>query len=101
MVTHRWYKDFGDPHCHPSCTTATALAQLTSIKCDVLDVDQYFAACEHFHLNGVSHPFWRDWPLAEPSRFLTPESLHEWHHQFWDHDVHWCKHALGATELDF
>ncbi|KAI5987694.1 hypothetical protein EDD15DRAFT_2389474 [Pisolithus albus] len=80
---------------------ATTLAQLASIECDVLDVDQYFAACERFRLNGVSHPFWRDWPLAEPSEFLTPESLHEWHCQFWDHDIRWCKHALGATELDF
>ncbi|KAI6023237.1 hypothetical protein PISMIDRAFT_114952, partial [Pisolithus microcarpus 441] len=53
-------------------------------------------------LSGISaHLFWRDWPLAEPSTFLTPKSLHEWHHQFWDHDIHWCKHALGATELDF
>ncbi|KAI6004712.1 hypothetical protein EDD15DRAFT_2384724 [Pisolithus albus] len=72
---------------------ATTLAQLASIECDVLNVDQYFAACERFRLNGVSHPFWRDWPLAEPSEFLTPESLHEWHRQFWDHDVRWCKHA--------
>ncbi|KAI5982061.1 hypothetical protein EDD15DRAFT_2378525 [Pisolithus albus] len=100
-VTTAMYKDFGDPHRHPSRTAATTLAQLASIECDVLDVDQYFAACERFRLNGVSHPFWRDWPLAEPSEFLTPESLHEWHRQFWDHNVRWCKHALGATELDF
>ncbi|KAI6037163.1 hypothetical protein BKA83DRAFT_4120725 [Pisolithus microcarpus] len=52
LVTTAMYKDFGDPHCHPSCTTATALAQLTSIKCDVLDVDQYFAA-SHFP-NGIT-----------------------------------------------
>ncbi|KAI5984167.1 hypothetical protein EDD15DRAFT_2375560 [Pisolithus albus] len=101
LVTTAMYKDFGDPHRHPSRTAATTLAQLASIECDVLDVDQYFAACERFRLNGVSHPFWRDWPLAEPSKFLTPESLHEWHRQFWDHDVRWCKHTLGATELDF
>ncbi|KAI6130730.1 hypothetical protein EDD16DRAFT_1515399 [Pisolithus croceorrhizus] len=33
--------------------------------------------------------------------FLTPEALHYWHCQFWDHDMQWCKHALGAAELDF
>ncbi|KAI6110231.1 hypothetical protein EV401DRAFT_1891284 [Pisolithus croceorrhizus] len=33
--------------------------------------------------------------------FLTPEALHYWHHQFWDHDMQRCKHALGAGELDF
>ncbi|KAI5994462.1 hypothetical protein EDD15DRAFT_2366590 [Pisolithus albus] len=100
-VTTAMYKDFGDPYRHPPRTATTTLAQLSSIECDVLNVDQYFAACEPFRLSGVSHPFWRDWLLAEPSEFLTPESLHEWHRQFWDHDVRWCKQALGAAELDF
>ncbi|KAI6096869.1 hypothetical protein F5141DRAFT_1011645, partial [Pisolithus sp. B1] len=46
-------------------------------------------------------PFWHDWLYADPSQFLTLEALHYWHHQFWDHDMQWCKHALGAGELDF
>ncbi|KAF8136220.1 hypothetical protein EV363DRAFT_1395339 [Boletus edulis] len=66
-----------------------------------VDVDRYFAACEVFRLSGVSHPFWRDWPLAQPSRFLTPEGLHHWYGEFWDHDVHWCIEALGSAEIDF
>ncbi|KIK16208.1 hypothetical protein PISMIDRAFT_82959, partial [Pisolithus microcarpus 441] len=57
-------------------------------------------ACD-FRLSGVLHPFWRDWLYADPSQFLTPEALHHWHRQFWDHDMQWCKHALGAGELDF
>ncbi|KAI6016995.1 hypothetical protein BKA83DRAFT_4128668 [Pisolithus microcarpus] len=88
-ITTAMYKNFGDPYCHPPHTTTITLVQLSSIKCDVLDV------------NHVSHPFWRNWLLAEPSEFLTPESLHEWHCQFWDHDIRWCKQALGAAELDF
>ncbi|KAG2739313.1 hypothetical protein P692DRAFT_20881930 [Suillus brevipes Sb2] len=41
------------------------------------------------------------WPYADPSVFLTPESLHHWHKEFWDHDLHWCLVAVGALELDF
>jgi hypothetical protein len=47
-------------------------------------------------------PFWRDWLLSfDPSTFLTSEPLHHWHKQFWDHDVKWCIHMLGASEIDF
>ncbi|KIJ10397.1 hypothetical protein PAXINDRAFT_86129 [Paxillus involutus ATCC 200175] len=59
------------------------------------------ASCKQFRLSGVSDPFWHDWSLCDPSQFLTPEALHHWHRAFWDHDVRWCKQALGAQELDF
>jgi len=94
------YKSFGDLDRHQPCTAATTLSQLVSIECDVRDIAEYFAACEQFWLSKVSHPFYRDWPLAQPSQFITPKSLHEWHCQFWDHDVRWCTQALGAAELD-
>ncbi|KAJ7826831.1 hypothetical protein B0H13DRAFT_2241080 [Mycena leptocephala] len=42
-----------------------------------------------------------DWPLAEPSAFLTPEMLHHWFKFFFDHVVKWCIAALGAAEIDF
>ncbi|KAE9387336.1 hypothetical protein BT96DRAFT_837803 [Gymnopus androsaceus JB14] len=51
--------------------------------------------------NGVTKPFWADWPLAEPYQFLTPEPLHHWFKMFWDHDVKWCIQVLGPAELDF
>jgi hypothetical protein len=95
------YKNFGDLHRHPSHTTATTLSQLSSIECDPSDIDQYFSTCEVFQLSGVSHPFWRNWPLTQPPQFLTPEGLHHWHGEFWDHDVRWCVQALGSAELDF
>ncbi|KAF8415444.1 hypothetical protein L210DRAFT_3431490 [Boletus edulis BED1] len=57
--------------------------------------------CEKYCLSGVSHPFFRDWPLSCPSRFLTPECLHHWHRFFWDHDLGWCIEALGSRELNF
>ncbi|KAI5989502.1 hypothetical protein EDD15DRAFT_2171313 [Pisolithus albus] len=77
------------------------LRQLGSICCDPDDVEAYFDACARFRLSGVSHPFWHNWPLSDPHRFLTPECLHHWHRMSWDHDVKWCRRALGAGELDF
>ncbi|KAI5998653.1 hypothetical protein EDD15DRAFT_2161699 [Pisolithus albus] len=47
------------------------------------------------------HFIWRNWPLSDPANFLMPEPLHHWYRKFWDHDVQWCKNALGAPELDF
>ncbi|KAG1839392.1 hypothetical protein C8R48DRAFT_782110 [Suillus tomentosus] len=41
------------------------------------------------------------WPLADPSVFLTPEPLHHWHKEFYDHDLQWCLTVVGAQELDF
>jgi hypothetical protein len=100
-VTMAQRNDFGDPERHLPRTASTTLDQLKSIECDPNNVEEYFATCEKFHLNGIAKPFWRDWPLAEPSQFLTPEPLHYWHREFWDHNVWWCKQALGNEELDF
>ncbi|KAF8121509.1 hypothetical protein EV363DRAFT_1457483 [Boletus edulis] len=77
------------------------MTQLQSLETDPAAVERYFAECERYRLSGVSHPFFRDWPLSCPSRFLTPEALHHWHHFFWDHELQWCIEALGAGELDF
>jgi len=101
LVTTAMYTGFGDPNRHPPRTTAITLSQLESIQCDPNDAEGYFAACERFQLSGVVLPFWCNYPYADPSQFLTPEALHYWHCKFWDHDMQWCKHALGAQELDF
>ncbi|KAG6328558.1 hypothetical protein ID866_10530, partial [Astraeus odoratus] len=101
LVTLAMCDNFGDLDRHPPCTAAITLDQLNSITCDPADIDQYFTECKPFCLSSVSHPFWHDWALSHPLQFLTPEPLHHWHHEFWDHDVHWCTQVLGATELDF
>ena len=54
-----------------------------------------------YRLNGVHRPFWRDWPLSDPSEFFTPEPLHHWHKMFWDHDAQWCIHTVGPAEINF
>ncbi|KAI5983211.1 hypothetical protein EDD15DRAFT_2202285 [Pisolithus albus] len=100
-VTMASYKNFGDAFRHQRHTGARTLTHLSRIQCDPNDVERYFLLCKQFRLSGVAKPFWRNWPLSDPANFLPPEPLHHWYRKFWDHDVQWCKNALGAQELDF
>ncbi|KIJ59337.1 hypothetical protein HYDPIDRAFT_100872, partial [Hydnomerulius pinastri MD-312] len=102
-VTMAMYKQFGDPFRHKSCTASTTLAQLAvaKSKAEPSNLQAFFREAQRFHLNGVSDPFWRDFPMSCPSTFLTPEPLHHLHKEFWDHDVKWCLNAVGEAEVDF
>lgn len=51
-------------------------------------------------LLSINLPFWRDWPFAEPSLFLTGEILHTLHKFFYDHVLEWCKVVAGSHTLD-
>lgn len=100
-VTMAMYTQFGDSFRHPLRTTDQTLNQLASITADPTDLEAYFKQSAEYRLNRVDKPFWRDWPLADPSTFLTPEPLHHLHKQFWDHNVRCCIHILSAKEIDF
>lgn len=100
-ITTAMYKHFGDPHQHPLRTKSHTLRQLRRIQVHPDDLRRYLAAAKEVRLNGVAAPFFRDWLMAEPSRFLTPEPLHEWHKKLWDHAVRWAINIVGAEELDF
>lgn len=103
-VTMATYKEFGDPFRHAPRTASRTLKQLGILEknMDPWNLEEYVTlAFAKFRLNGVHRPFWRDWPLAEPHKFLTPEPLHHWHKMFWDHDAKWCIHAVGDAEIDF
>ncbi|KAJ7029159.1 hypothetical protein C8F04DRAFT_1212028 [Mycena alexandri] len=82
---------------------AYTLAQLMELEDNInpRDLPEYIKAAKALGLNGVHRPFWRDWPLAEPSNFLTPEILHHWLKMFYDHLVKWCLQVVGEAELDF
>ena len=105
------YRKFGDSTRHEPQTASTTLAQLASLATEhpPLDLPTYLPAAKEKRLNGVHLPFWRDWCLgssanllqSNPSQFLTPEPLHHWHKQFWDHDVKWSTRVVGADEFDF
>ncbi|KAF8800624.1 hypothetical protein BYT27DRAFT_7262783 [Phlegmacium glaucopus] len=93
------YKQLGDNFRHEPHTASTTLAQLHVVE--EKDLEAYFKAASQFHLNGIHRPFWVNWPMSNPSIFLTPELLHHWHKAFWDHDAKWCINTVGAAELDF
>lgn len=103
-VTMAGHKQFGDPFKHEPRTATTTLAQLHAIKTVVDpngDLKAYLREAKKFRLNGVDKPFWRDWPLAEPSLFLTPEPLHHFNKEFYDHVLKWCIRKLSEAEIDF
>ncbi|KAG2128731.1 hypothetical protein DEU56DRAFT_700535, partial [Suillus clintonianus] len=102
-LTMAMFKQFGDPFRHEPHTKSTTLAQLKVVhtRADPLDLEALFHEAQKFWLNGVAMPFWRDWILAEPLHFLTPEMLHHIHRQFYDHDARWLINAVGESEIDF
>lgn len=102
------HKTFGDHFRHPTRLGTLTLSQIEYIsgEIDPWALTLYADAVrKRFRLNAVHLPFWRNWTLpdgtiADPSQFLTPEPLHHWHKQFWDHDAKWCIHAVGSGEID-
>lgn len=102
-VTTASYKQFGDDFQHPPRTGAYTLKQLRKLRRRVhpWDIVKYLAAAKKLRLNGVHLPFWRNWPGTEVPEVYTPEPLHHWHKEFWDHDAKWCIRILGGAEIDF
>ena len=102
-VTMATFRQFGDDHWHPPRTASTTLEMLRRLAtiANPNDLKNYVKEVLKFRLNGVHLPFWHDWPLSDPSIFLTSEPLHHWHKAFWDHDAKWCINALGGYKIDF
>ena len=102
-LTMATYKEFGNSFQHKPRTTLTTLVQLHALEetLDPWDLVLYVKAAKKRRLNGIHHPFYRDWPLSDPSKFLTPELLHHWHKMFWDYDAKWYIHILGGAKIDF
>lgn len=89
-VTMASHRQFGDSYRHEPQTASATLSQLCAIESVVNpnnDINAYLKVAKTFCLNGVHKLFWLDWPLAEPSLFLTPEPLHHWNKEFYDHDL--------------
>jgi hypothetical protein len=95
---------FDDPYPHPPRTRQHTLDAIRRVllQCpNPWDLVAFAKACERENLNGVYEPFWRDWGSAEPSIFLTPEALHQWHKFFYDHCLKWVINIMTGEELDF
>lgn len=102
-VTLASYKQLGDEFKHETRTAEHTLALIAKLVAtvDPMNLDEFEKAAKLLGLNGVLSPFWRDWVLAQPPNFLTPEVLHHWHKLFGDHDLKWCIALVGAAEIDF
>ena len=102
-VSTATYKQFGDPFPHPSRMATITLHAIEAAReeADPDDFENFLKAAKHHSLNGVHEPFFRNWPLADPSKFFMPEILHLFHRLFWDHNLQWCIAALGSDEIDY
>ena len=102
-VTTATSKQFGDLFRHPARTAAVTLAaiQAACAESSSSDFKEFLKTIRRYCLNGVIKPFWKGYPLSDPSIFFTPKVLHHIHRMFWDHDLKWCITAVGAAELDF
>jgi hypothetical protein len=95
---------FGDAFPHPPRTrqhTLSALDRVLQKSPDPWNLPLYIKACAVEGLNGVHELFWRNWGSADPSLFLTPEALHQWHKFFYDHPLKWIINIMTGPELDF
>ena len=103
-LTMAFHKEFGDSTRHPPRTREKTMRMLQKVGKTYkpwAQIDQYVIAAKNVRLNGVHKLFWRDWHLAEPSVFFTPELLHHSHKMFGDHDRKWCSNAVGSQEINF
>jgi hypothetical protein len=95
---------FGDSIPHPPQTRQHTLNAISHVlqKCsNPWDLAVFIKACASEGLNGVHEPFWHDWGSADPSLFLTPDALHQWHKFFYDHCLKWITNIMTGEELDF
>jgi hypothetical protein len=103
-VTTADYRGFGDPSPHPrrhGYDTVATIESITTRADPWEDINLFVRLCNQNRLTGIHRPFFRDWLLADPTWFLTPDSLHGLLKKFKDHDLQWCAAALSASELDF
>lgn len=96
-------KNFGDPVLHPPRTGSNTISCIREAleKSSPDDYQKFLKTVKALCLNGVTEPFWVNWPLSCPSEFLHPEPLHHFHRFSWDHDVKWCVEVVTPSEIDF
>ena len=93
---------FGNGTLHPLRTrerTLRAIGELIDAV-DPYDLRAFQKRARSAGMNGVHEPFWRDWKFADPSKFLAPDALHQWHKFFQDHPFQWALTLIGAREFD-
>ena len=98
--------ELGDSQVHPRRDRLHTLGAIEELEKEIAaqnakgDLGKLKKIAKTYGLNGICKPFWRDWVYADPSLFLAPDALHQWHKLFIDHPVEWAKAWLGNEELD-
>lgn len=97
------YKQFGDARRYDPRTAEHTLRAIEALcsQADPDDFNAFLKVAKSYGLNGVHEPFWRNWPLSDPARFLKVEPLHHFFRMSWDHDIQWCVSVVGADEFDY
>ena len=97
------YKEFGDNKRHDPRTTGNTLNAISELcaQFDPDDFSPFLKAAKSYGLNGVHEPFWRNWPLSDPDKFLKVELLHHFFRMGWDHDIQWCIMVVGEDEINY
>ncbi len=101
-ISYAQHSDFGTGEKMPPRTGIGTLQSIHDIQENVSpsNIGQYESAAGKIGMNGVFKPFWRDWKFADPSKFLAPDALHQWHKFFWEHIMKWARKLLGDKEID-
>ncbi len=95
-------KDFGSSEKQPPRTgigTRQCIRDITATT-SPKSIRHYNTRASKFGMNSVNKPYWRDWKFADPSKFLAPDALHQWHKFFWAHVMKWARKLIGDKELD-
>lgn len=93
---------FGDGLDHLPRDKALTCSKLQALvnSVDPSDLPKFSKAAKDAQLNGVHMLFWADWEYADPSCFLVPDALHDWHKFTMAHPIHWARMLLGDAEVD-
>lgn len=98
------FDEFDSPEMQEPRTRSVTLNRIKRVSrspgMTVTKLARYKSLALEWGLNGVHKPYWRNWKFADPSTFLAPDALHQWHRFFYDHVITWTKTLLGSDELD-
>ena len=80
-VTTATSKEFSNPFRHPVRMSAITLAaiEIACAECSPSNYKDFLKIIKRLCLNSVIEPFWKMYPLSDPSQFITPEVLHHFH----------------------
>ncbi len=101
-ISYARHNDFGSGEKKPPRTgvgTVLAIRKLR-LKVKASNILQYERAAGKIGMIGVVKPFWHDWNFADPSKFLAPDALHQWHKFFGEHIMKWARKLLGDNEIN-